>query len=670
MTAIDEIKARIDIVDLVSETVQLRRSGKNYAGFCPFHTNQRTPAFAVFPDTGTWRCFGQCNEGGDIFRFVMKKEGWEFSEALRYLAEKAGVTLHTPTAQEQAAAEEHAALRSLLEEAVIFFRHQMVNTSPGVQALDYLRKVRNLTDETMESFGLGYAPAGWDHTLWHFRNKGYSEQDLIDAGLVTVREEGGIDDRSGIYDRFRHRIMFPIRDERGRMCGFGARVLSPDDLPKFLNSPQGPLFDKGSLLYGLDRARRAIREAEQSVIVEGYLDVVALHQAGFTNVVSPMGTALTSSQLALLKKSSDRIILALDPDAAGSQATLRGLQVARQSMERTAEPVFDTRGVLGLKARMDVDIRVVTLPEGEDPDEVVARDPQLWSQLVKAAKPVVIHVMEVLAEGQNMDDPRAKTELARQVLPLIEDMPDPIERDTYRQRLARLLRVSERALLEIAPPSAGRRRRFPPAMRKAQGDGLEQDSRKGTQQGVASQLVSGMGFQNVGYSLEAHCLGVLLRRPDLLYQVDRGLREAGLSRLTPDDFKHSDHRTIFRLLQESVDQDMAEPLNFVLGNLSLEMMDVSDAALEITARLNPLEDRVLEDLLRGILDLRRRSLYQELDYLRFLQEEAQSDGDFRADQYRQLVMQYTRTKMLLDKALADTGSRRRHTQSLEDTRRN
>jgi DNA primase len=662
MTVIDEIKARIDIVDLVSETVQLRRSGKNYTGFCPFHANQRTPAFAVFSDTGTWRCFGQCNEGGDIFRFVMKKEGWDFSEALRYLADKAGVSLHTPTPQEQAAAEEHSALRALLEEAVIFYRHHLVNTAAGKKALEYLRQKRGLTDETMEIFGLGYAPAGWDNTLKHFKSKGYNDQELIDAGLLTVREsdagapEGVADGAArntrseNIYDRFRSRIMFPIRDERGRMSGFGARVLDPEDIPKFLNSPQGPLFDKGHLLYGLDQARRSIRQSEEAVIVEGYLDVIALHQSGFTNVVSPMGTALTSYQLALLKRSSDRIILALDADAAGSHATLRGLQVARQSMERTADPVFDPRGMLGLKARLDVDIRVVTLPEGEDPDEVVARDPQLWSELVREAKPVVIHVMETLAEGRDLDDPRTKTELASQVLPLIEDVPDPIERDTYRQRLARLLRVSERALseqlmrLEIASKPGQRRRRFVPA------EGAQAQPKEGYQPGI--------GFHSAGYRLEAHCLGILLRRPDLLYMVDRGLREAGLSRLVPEDFKHSDHRTIFRLLQESVDQDMAEPLNYVLGNLSLEMMDVSDAALEMTAKLDPAQDRVLDDLLRGVLDLRRRSLYQELDYLRFLQEESQLVGDWRADQYRQLVLQYTRTKMLLDKALSRTGARR------------
>lgn len=461
MTAIDEIKARLDIVDLVTESgVALRKAGKNYTGFCPFHANTRTPAFVIFPESGTWRCFGQCNEGGDLFKYVMKKEGWDFPETLRYLAEKAGVTLKPVTPQEQAAAEEHEALRALLEEAVTFYRHHLLNTPAGQPVLEYLHKKRGLTPETIEAFGLGYAPQGWDHTLRYFKSKGYSEQDLLDAGLVTAREEekgpagpGSPSPASrSIYDRFRHRLMIPIRDERGRMAGFGARILNPDDFPKFLNSPQTAVFDKGHLLYGLDRARKAIRAADQAVIVEGYLDAIALHQAGFANVVSPMGTALTEHQLYLLKRFARNIVLALDPDAAGDKATLRGLQLARQAMDHSADPVFDARGLLGFEARLQADIRVTALPEGLDPDEIVNRDPQEWERILAEAKPIVVHVMETLAHGQNLDDPKVKNRVAAQVLPLIEDVPSPIERDTYRQRLARLLRVDERALLTAPAP--------------------------------------------------------------------------------------------------------------------------------------------------------------------------------------------------------------------------
>ena len=253
--------------------------------------------------------------------------------------------------------------------------------------------------------------------------------------------------------------MFPIREGRGRMAGFGGRILDPNDIPKFMNSPQTPVFDKSALLYGLEHARNPIRALDQVVIVEGYLDVIALHQAGFTNTVSPMGTALTEHQMRLLKRLTQRFILALDPDTAGDKATMRGLQVARQAMDREAEPVFDARGLLAYETRLQADIRVTTLPEGMDPDEVVKRDPAEWQRILENAKPVVIHVMETLAAGRNVNDPKTKSELAGQVMPLINEVPDPIEREAYRQQLARLIKVDERLLVRGESTSRPSRRR-------------------------------------------------------------------------------------------------------------------------------------------------------------------------------------------------------------------
>jgi DNA primase len=633
MSSIDEIKARLDIVDLVSQTVQLRRTGRNYTGFCPFHPNSRTPAFVVFPESGTWRCFGQCNEGGDIFRFVMKKEGWDFNEALRFLADKAGVQLKPPSAQEQAAAEAGDHLRQLLEEALTFFRHQLFHTPAGQPALEYLRHKRGLRDETLEAFGLGYAPASFEALLNHFRHRGAAQDDLLAAGLVSEGEGR----RAGVYDRFRQRIMFPIRDERGRMAGFGARVMNPEDLPKFLNSPQTALFDKGRLLYGLERARRPIRERDQAVIVEGYLDVIALHQAGFSNTISPMGTALTEHQLYLLKRFSRRIVLALDPDAAGNQATLRGLQIARQAMDHEAEAVFDARGLLHHERRLQADIRVTTLPEGLDPDEVVNRDPQEWQRILDEARPVVVHVMETLAAGQPLDDPKVKSRIATQVLPLIEDVPDAIERDAYRQKLARLLRVSENALLQVAPLQAERPRRRP----YRSGGGERPGGRTGGEPQSVAEAASAAGSAvSLVYSLEAHCLGVLLRRPDLLFKVDRKLRADRLSHLSPGDFQHAGHQTILGLLKESIDQDIAEPLNYVLNHLDLPLMELADSLLERTAKLDPNDERVLEDLMRSLVELRLRDERQNLEYLHFLMEEAQQNGELVTSQYQEIMVQH------------------------------
>lgn len=633
MSTIDEIKSRLDIVDVVSETVTLRRSGKNYTGFCPFHPNSRTPAFVVFPDSGTWRCFGQCNEGGDIFRFVMKKEGWDFAEALRYLAEKAGVSLRPVTPKEVEAEEENARLRTILEEAATFYRHNLMNTPAGQEALAYLRQ-RGLSDEIIEVFGLGYAPQSWDATFNYLKSKGYREEELNQVGLVSERESGGY------YDRFRNRIMIPIRDERGRMAGFGARILNPEDLPKFLNSPQTVLFDKGRLLYGLDRARRAIRAADQAIIVEGYLDVIALHQAGYANTVSPMGTALTEHQLRLLKRFTRRIVLALDPDAAGEKATLRGLQVARQALDRESDPVFDARGLLGYESRLQADIRVTTLPPGMDPDDIVNHDVKQWEQILSDARPVVIHVMEMLAAGRDLDDPKVKAEIAGQVLGLIRDVPDAVEREAYRQRLARLLKVDERALLEDRPGRAVRSiRRTAPA------------------RSVTESEAPAVSIPRGRAALERHCMGILMRRPELVYRVDRALREAGLPRLSRNDFERSDYQTIFDLVQQSLEQDTCEPMTYVLNHLSLPLMEVADEFLAHTQNLDPNDERVLEDLLRGLLDLRRQQVRRNIDHLRYLIEEAQQGGDLQVAEYGVQVAQYTQVLNCLHRAQGKYTSR-------------
>lgn len=651
MSSIDEIKARLNIVDLVSETVQLKRAGKNYTGFCPFHANSRTPAFVVFSDSGTWKCFGQCNEGGDIFRFVMKKEGWDFAETLKYLAERAGIELRPPSPKEQEAAETHERLRMLLEDAVTFYRHQMLTTPPGQQAQSYLNK-RGLKNETIEAWGLGYAPHAWEAAKSYFLQKGYSEQELRDAGMVSEREGGGT------YDRFRNRIMFPIRDERGRMVGFGARITNPDDIPKFLNSPQTSLFDKGHLLYGLDRARKEIRNLDQVVIVEGYLDVIALHQGGFANAVSPMGTALTEHQLFMIKRFTRRIILALDPDAAGAKATLRGLEIARHAMDRSDEIAFDARGLLGHEARLQADIRVTTLPDGMDPDDVVNRNPQEWERIIQAARPVVVHVMETLAAGNDLDDPKVKRRIADQVLPLIEDVPDAIERDTYRQRLARLLRVDERVLQASSGQAAGRgsagrgqsgRPDRPPAGQPAAGAG-----RAASRAGGGGQVNAPAFTINL---LELSSLGILMRNPNLVSRVDRNLQEASLARISLLDFQSAENQVLFQVILESLEQDMAEPLNFVLHGLSLPMLDKADEILARTAKMDPVEDRILEEVMRNVLTLRKMNVRERLEHYRFMIQEAPQQGDFQLAELSQAIAQHSMVLNHLDKALARYTSR-------------
>lgn len=644
MNNIEEIKARIDIVDLVSETVKLRRSGKNYTGFCPFHPNSHTPAFAVFPDSGTWRCFGQCNEGGDIFKYVMKKEGMDFAQALKYLADRAGIVLQAPTPEAEAQAEENDRLRTLLEEAATYFRHQLINTQAGQAALDYLRR-RGLRDDTMEAFGLGYAPDAWEAVLQYFTGKGYTEDELLQVGLVTTRDSGGV------YDRFRNRIIFPIRDSSGRMAGFGARILNPNDQPKFINTAQTALFDKGRLLYGLDTARKAIRAQDQVVIVEGYLDVIAVHQGGFANTVSPMGTALTEDQLRMLKKLTRRIVLALDADAAGEKATLRGLEVARQTMDHTQELQFDPRGLLRHEARLQADLTVTTLPEGMDPDEVVLHDPAEWARIIEAAKPVVVHVMDALSQGRNLEDAKVKNEIAAQVLPLIEDVASPVERDAYRQRLARLLRIDERAL-------AGAR-----AVRLERPRRLRAGS---TSQRQGAAVETAVRVINPAKLLEEYCLGVLLRRPEMLFSLDRWLQEAGLGRLSPQDFEHTDYQLIFRTLQVSLEQDELEPEEYINRQLPEELHELAQS---LRLLKGPEEtstpgwhdtnsDRVQEDLNRRVVQLRVQKLNENMNQLRYLEEDIQEQGDLRAAQYQEMNLQYILERSRLDQALQQVSVRK------------
>ena len=626
MTAVDEIKARLDIVDIVSETVKLRRSGKSYTGFCPFHPNSKTPAFAVFPDSGTWRCFGQCNEGGDIFKFVMKKEGWDFAETLKYLAERAGVTLTPLTPERKAEEDQFENLRNILEESVKFYQYQLTKTPAGKPALDYLLQ-RGISPSSIERFELGYAPDAYEALINHLNGKGHALEHLLNAGLVIEKDAGGY------YGKFRNRIMFPIRDAAGKMAGFGARILNPNDVPKFLNSPQTVLFDKGRLLYGLDAARKAIRTQDQVVIVEGYLDVIALHQAGFANAVSPMGTALTEDQLRLLKRYTRRIVLALDADAAGEKATLRGLEVARQSLDREEELVFDARGLLRHEARLQADVRVTTLPEGMDPDEVVLRDPAEWLRILESARPVVIHVMETLAAHADVDDPKVKSDIAAQVFPLIEDVPSPIERDAYRQRLARLLKVDERALIESAPAQSRPARR--PSFRQPA------RPKPGATVADSARLIQ---------SLEAHVLQMLLRQPDALYMLDRALQAAGLSRFSADDFEQMDHQILARTILESLAQEDVDALAYIGEHVPESLQSMYEAMLAPLPLGEPNEEKRSEDLIDTLLRLRNTRLKENINQLRYLQEEVQQQGEMRFDAYQKLISEYSLVIQRLNKA--------------------
>jgi DNA primase len=442
---VEEIKARVDLVDLIGGSVPLQRSGRSYRGLCPFHA-EKTPSFYVFPETQTWKCFG-CGAGGDAFSFLQQRDHLEFGDALRELAARAGVTLES--ASDPARQEAHERLYRANEAAALYYHALMVQHAAGLGGRRYLEG-RGLTPETWERFTLGYAPDSGSALREHLLGAGFTLEDLLAAGLVVEREES-----DAPRDRFRERLLFPIRDTQGRTVGFGGRTLRTDGIPKYLNTAQTAIFDKGTLLYALDRARDPIRTERRAVIVEGYVDAVMAHQGGFANVVAALGTALGPRQLVALGRLADEIVFALDPDAAGDNATLRSLVVAREALATTV-PVTTRRGSIRYQSTARTALRVAQLPDGQDPDELIRAEPNRWRELIASALPVLDFLFARLPYQHDLASPEGKSAAVDTLLPALRDLADPIERAHYTQRLAGVVGVPEAAIAELTQPAARR----------------------------------------------------------------------------------------------------------------------------------------------------------------------------------------------------------------------
>lgn len=573
MSVIDEIKARLDIVDVVSSYISLKKSGRVYKSPCPFHS-ERTPSFIVFPDSQSWRCFGACNEGGDIFSFVKKMDGLDFREVLQLLAERAGVELqpHTPESRAQQDADER--LHQLLDTAAAYYLDLLL-TSPAAQATrTYVSEKRGLTDETIQAFQLGYALDQWDNALNHFRRCGYTRDEVVAAGLAIENDQGRV------YDRFRNRLMIPIRDARGRTVGFGARALAADQEPKYLNSPQGVLFDKSRLLYGFDLARRAIRETETVIVVEGYMDTIQAHQAGYTNVVAQMGTALTETQVRQLAKYVHRLILALDTDAAGMRATMRGLDVVRESLAEAGtevKTVFDARSMLRTAGKLSLDVRVLRLPAGKDPDEFIRATPEQWPEVVENAQPLVDYVIDAGTQSLKAGATISEREIvARNLLPLLTATENNLYRHENIQRLAIRLRIPEDTLLGWLPRQNGEAARPVPRARPG--------NRRYSNE-PAAPAVPIKSLRQSGAAIERYCLAVLLQQPDRLFKAQRIFRTLAtqdlvaaplLNTLNVQDFSGEDLRVVFGLIESaSYDGDGAS-LDFVKQAAPIELIPLID----------------------------------------------------------------------------------------------
>ena len=452
MDAVAEIKRRLEIAEYVGRSVTLRKSGRNFRGLCPFHT-EKTPSFYVFTDRGTWRCFGSCGEGGDLFSFVQKRENVEFPDALRLLAREAGVELSARGAERRGRAE---LLGSVVSAAVDFYQQALAGAG-GAAARDYLAATRGLDAETVAQFRLGWAPDEWRALHDHLIGRGYRAEDAVAAGVLAEGEGGGAP-----YDRFRGRVIVPIADERGRFVGLGGRVLGAGE-PKYLNSPQTELFDKGRTLYGLDATGARARELGEIVVVEGYLDVIGPWQAGFRNLAATMGTSLTEGHAAVLRRFARRIVLAMDPDSAGLAAAERagGLFLdlsspgAMGASQRRAEAVA---------ARAELDLRVAPLPAGKDPDDLARADPDGWRAAIAGATPFARFLVDRLLPAERPESAgEAFRILERRLAPVLGEVRNPIERAALIQRIARRLGVAERVIGERVGAGARQRGRPPDA---------------------------------------------------------------------------------------------------------------------------------------------------------------------------------------------------------------
>ena len=414
----DRVKQQADIVRVIGEWVQLKKAGQNYRGLCPFHS-EKSPSFNVHPTRQIYHCFG-CGVGGDVFKFVMEMEKCPFPEAIRIVAEKCGIAVPAPRERSPEERRENQARTLLIEMhrvAQSFFAKNLENTSEGKVARAYLED-RGLTKEIIEQFGIGYAPSGGDILLRQLKTK-YPDKLLVESGLIS-RDQSS----NRLFDRFRRRITFPVANESGKIVAFGCRALG-DDMPKYLNSPETPIYSKSNILYHLDRAKDALRRSDFAILVEGYMDAIAVARAGISNVVASCGTALAEPQIKLLSRFTRRVIVNYDPDTAGQTATERSIT---------------------LLLEQDYEVRVLALPGKADPDKFIREQGKdAYIKLLKESPPYVDYL---IARARRMDltTGEGKRNAVNFLLPYVQKIPNPILRSEWATRIAQQLRLDEPVL--------------------------------------------------------------------------------------------------------------------------------------------------------------------------------------------------------------------------------
>ncbi|MGV8122244.1 MAG: DNA primase [Candidatus Xenobiia bacterium LiM19] len=418
---IEEVLKAARIEEIVGDYINLRHSGKRFAGICPFH-GDKDPSFSVNPEKGLWFCFG-CHEGGNLFQFLMKIEQIEFNEALEMAARRFGVTLMAPKEREVSTHRER--LLAIMKTAVQFYHEQLLTAAAGNTARAYL-KSRSLTSDIAKTFMLGYAPRGRLNMLFFLESKGYSRDEIVKSGLVMTRTDTGEP-----VDYMRNRIIIPIQDMQGRFIALGGRIFNNDEpnAPKYLNSPETELFSKGRILFGLYQAKKAISREDRAIVVEGYMDMIALYQGGIHNVVASMGTSLSGEQARMLKKFCSECVLAYDADGAGRLATTRGVEIFEEA---------------------DITPRILMLPQGEDPDSFIRRSSaKSFQELVSSACELIEYRISTLKENLDVTTPHGKSEFVKDLVPLLQRVKEPVKRNEYFKKVSEITGVKEEMLRDM-----------------------------------------------------------------------------------------------------------------------------------------------------------------------------------------------------------------------------
>ena len=561
---LEKIKSQNDIVDVISERVRLKKAGRNFTGLCPFH-NEKTPSFSVSQEKQIYKCFG-CGEAGNVISFVMKDKNLPFIEAVKYLANRANIPLKLGNGEQSQSNRKKELLYKVNVEAAKFFFSNLMNNQ---NAKEYFLN-RGIKEETIKKFGLGYANDSWNSLMFYLRKKGINDGLLEEAGLISVNKEKGRK-----YDRFRNRVMFPVFDYQGKVIGFGGRVLD-DSKPKYLNSPETLVFQKGTNLYGLNFALKHNMSERYFVIVEGYMDLISLHQYGITNVVASLGTALTINQARLLKRYADKVVISYDADLAGQMATLRGLEILR------------TAGF---------DVRVLSIPQGKDPDEYVrSNGREAFLKLINNAEPLIDYRIKKAEEGIDFKNSQSVILYSKRIMDIISDL-DPIEKDVYIKKASENTGIKEQALYDI--------------LKIKMKDNRENDVRNNKEED-RSKLYVEPGFLKAERTL----LKMMLENEEYLQYIEE--------RISENDFILLEHKEIFTVIILGKGENINNIESFIESRLSNaksigELVKIKEENIFFADNIKV----QIDDLINEIHSYK---LKQRIDQLRKEQKELENQG--------------------------------------------